>query len=143
MKNIRLKIKGTYLAERNTEEEQIELVTDGKMYQRGDVIYLTYDEGEMSGMKGCKTRLMLDGQTVRMTRRGTAVGIDTEIHFEKGERYNGYYDTPYGPVAMEVLTNELKSSVTPEGTGEVEIDYEVSLKGLAENRSRLKIEILQ
>lgn len=143
MKNIRLKIKGSYVTEGNTEEEQLELVTDGKMYQRGDVIYLTYDEGEMSGMEGCKTRLTLDGQTVRMTRRGTAVGIDTEIHFEKGERYNGYYDTPYGPVAMEVLTNDLKSSVTPEGTGEVEIDYEVSLKGLAENRSRLKIEILQ
>ncbi|MGI6721323.1 MAG: DUF1934 domain-containing protein [Anaerovoracaceae bacterium] len=142
MKKIRLKIKGTYIYE-DTEEDQMELVTEGKLYSYGDLIYLTYDESEMSGLKGCKTRLTLDGQTVSMTRRGSSVGIDTEIHFEKGKRYSGYYDTPYGPVEMEVLTNDLHNNVTAEGTGNVEIDYDVSLKGVSESRSRLNIEILQ
>ncbi|MEA4922339.1 MAG: DUF1934 domain-containing protein [Eubacteriaceae bacterium] len=142
MKEIRLKIKGSYIYE-SAEEDQVELITDGKLYKRGKIIYLTYDESEMSGMEGCKTRLTLEGQSVRMTRKGSAVDIDTEIHFEKGKRFTGYYDTPYGAVEMEVLTNDLTNNVTSEGSGSVSIDYNVSLKGLSEGRSRLNIEILQ
>jgi len=142
MKNIRLKITGAHIYE-EVEENQMELVTEGKFYQRAGNLYLTYDESEFSGMKGCKTRLTLKGNTVRMTRKGSAVGIDTEIHFEKGKRYSGFYDTPYGPVEMEVLTNELSNTVDFEDGGIVDIDYSISLKGLAEGRSRLNIEVTQ
>lgn len=123
------------------EENQVELVTEGKLYKRGGVIYLTYDESEFSGMEGCKTRLILDGDTICMTRKGTDVGINTEIHFQKGQRHSGYYDTPYGPIEMEVLTNELFSDVTGEEGGSIEIDYHISLKGLSEGRSRLNIQV--
>lgn len=138
MKDVTLKITGKHIHE-NVEEEQLELVTEGKLYQRGDNIYLTYDESEFSGMEGCRTRLTLSDNIVRMTRHGSAVGIDTEIRFEKGKRYNGFYDTPYGTVEMEVLTNELKNTVSAENGGEVDIDYSISLKGLTEGRSRLNI----
>lgn len=141
MKNITLKISGYHIYDNDSEENQLELVTEGKLYTRGTTIYLTYDESEFSGMVGCKTRLQLDEYGVRMTRRGSAVGIDTEIHFEKGHRYKGYYDTAYGPVEMEVLTNDLRNTVTKEGSGEVDIDYNISLKGLSEGRSRLNIEV--
>ena len=140
MKDVTLKITGKHIHE-NVEEEQLELVTEGKLYQRGDNIYLTYDESEFSGMEGCRTRLTLSDNIVRMTRHGSAVGIDTEIRFEKGKRYNGFYDTPYGTVEMEVLTNELKNTVSAEKGGEVEIDYSISLKGLTEGRSRLNIQV--
>ena len=120
MKNITLKIKGSYVYDEAHEEDQIELITEGKMYVKGDVIYLTYDESQLSGMDGCKTRLKLDGDSVSMTRKGSAVGIDTELRFEKGKRFSGYYDTPYGPMEMEVLTNELLSTVSAEGSGEID-----------------------
>ena len=92
-------------------------------------------------MDGCKTRLKLNGDSVSMTRKGSAVGIDTELRFEKGKRFSGYYDTPYGPMEMEVLTNELLSTVSAEGSGEITIDYNISLKGIAENRNLLAIEV--
>ncbi|MBQ9179621.1 MAG: DUF1934 domain-containing protein, partial [Firmicutes bacterium] len=104
MKDVTLKIVGTHIYD-NVEENQLELITEGKLYEHGDDIYLTSDESEFSGMEGCKTRLTLTGDVVSMTRQGSAVGIDTEIRFEKGKRYNGFYDTPYGTVEMEVLTN--------------------------------------
>jgi uncharacterized beta-barrel protein YwiB (DUF1934 family) len=78
-----------------------------------------------------------------MARHGSAVGIDIEIHFEKGKRYNGFYDTPFGTVEMEVLTNELINTVDPASGGVVDIDYNISLKGLTEGRSRLKVEVTQ
>ena len=140
MKDITLKIVGKHIYE-NVEEDQLELVTEGKLYNKDGRIYLTYDESEFTGLEGCRTRLTLEDGIVRMTRSGSAVGIDTEICFEKGKRCNGFYDTPYGTIAMEVLTNDLKSNVTPEGNGVIDIDYSISLKGLIEGRSRLNIEV--
>lgn len=140
MKDITLKINGAHIYD-NVEQEELEFVTEGKFHKKGDTFYLTYDESKLSGLEGCKTRLTLREGVVSMTRRGSSVGIDTEIRFEKGKRYTGLYDTEFGPVEMEVLTNELTNTVTPEGKGTVKIDYHISLKGFAEGRSKLNIEV--
>ena len=126
----------------NAEEEQLELITEGKLYEKGEAMYLIYDETELSGMPGCKTRLKLKDGTVKMRRVGKSVGIDTEIEFEQGKRYNGYYGTPYGAVELEVLTNRLENGIRPDGTGSLDIDYSVSLKGLTEGRNRLNIQFM-
>ncbi|MEG0292466.1 MAG: DUF1934 domain-containing protein [Anaerovoracaceae bacterium] len=141
MKDIMLKIVGLHVHD-NVEEEQMELVTEGKMYEKGGVIYLTYDESEFTGMVGYKTRLRVDSNTVKMTRIGKDMGALTEMCFEKGERYTSLYDTPYGPVEMELLTNDLTSDLSYDGEGKVMIDYSISLKGLTEGRSKLNIEIV-
>lgn len=140
MKEVMLKITGKHIYD-TTEEDQLELVTEGKLYNRGNSIYLTYDEGELSGMEGLKTRLSLKGDVVKMTRKGSAVGIDTELRFEKGRRYSGLYDTPYGPIEMEVVTNQLENSVTADGEGTINIDYSIALKGFSEGRAKLNIEV--
>jgi uncharacterized beta-barrel protein YwiB (DUF1934 family) len=141
MKDVTLKITGQHLHEGVEEEDKIEFITDGRLYNRNGTIYLLYDESEMSGLDGLKTRLTLKKDSVSMKRSGKAVGVDTEIRFSKGERFKGFYDTDFGPVEFEVLTNDLKNSVTGEGSGSVEIDYNISLKGLAEGRSRMNIEV--
>lgn len=141
MKDIMMKIIGTQL-NADMEEDQMEFITEGKLYQRGDSLYLLYDESEISGMPGCKTRLKLKDGTIKMKRIGEDVGIDTEIEFEKGKRYTGYYDTPFGAIEMEVLTNHIENSLTPEGTGVLDIDYHISLKGLAEGRNKLNIQLM-
>ena len=140
MKDVTLNIIGTHFYDEE-EGDRMEFVTEGKLYTRGNTIYLTYDESVLTGLEDCKTRLTLKGDSVRMTRRGSAIGIDTEMHFEKGQRYLGWYDTEFGPIEMELLCNDLKNSVTSDGNGSVEIDYEISLKGLSEGRSRLNIEV--
>lgn len=141
MKNIMMKIIGTQVTA-DLEEDQMEFITEGKLYQRGDALYLIYDETEISGMPGCRTRLKLKNGTVKMKRIGENVGIDTEIEFEQGKRYTGYYDTPFGAIEMEVLTNRIENSLTPEGTGTVDIDYHISLKGLVEGRNKLNIQLM-
>jgi len=140
MKPVVLTITGQHAYD-ETGDDAMEFVTEGKLYDRNGTIYLTYDESYLTGMPGIRTRLKLEPDKVHMTRRGKPVGIDTEIHFEKGKRYQGYYDTEFGPIEMEVLTNELINNVTMEDGGDVDIDYHISLKGLAEGRSRLKINV--
>ncbi|MCI8645593.1 MAG: DUF1934 domain-containing protein [Firmicutes bacterium] len=141
MKEVMMRIIGTQV-NANAEEEQLELITEGKLYEKGEAMYLIYDETELSGMPGCKTRLKLKDGTVKMRRVGKSVGIDTEIEFEQGKRYNGYYGTPYGAVELEVLTNRLENGIRPDGTGSLDIDYSVSLKGLTEGRNRLNIQFM-
>ena len=140
MKEVVLTITGTHAYD-ETGDDAMEFITEGMLYDRNGTIYLTYDESYLTGLEGCRTRLKLEPDKVRMTRKGRSIGIDTEIHFEKGKRYQGYYDTEFGPIEMEVLTNDLTNTVSFEEGGEVDIDYNISLKGLAEGRSRLKINV--
>jgi len=124
------------------EELQLEFVTEGKIYEKDETLYLVYEESEFSGMPGCKTRLEFTGDQIKMSRQGSGVELDTQIEFTKGKKYRGYYDTPYGAVEMEVLTNEIENTLSAEGKGSVNIDYNISLKGLAEGRNKLNIEVM-
>ena len=144
MKDIMLKIVGKQLYGLYEEEQHLEFVTEGKYFRVGDSVYLTYDESELSGMEGCTTSLEIKGDKILMKRYGDKLPFDTEIMFEKGKRFTGYYDTPFGAIEMEVLTNDIKNNIKlDEGVGSVNIDYNISLRGLSEGRSLLDIEILE
>ena len=54
MKEIMMKIIGTQM-NADMEEDKMEFITEGKLYQKGDSMYLLYDESEISGMPGCKS----------------------------------------------------------------------------------------
>lgn len=136
-----LKIIGKQF-ENGSEETSLEFMTEGKLYERGQALYLVYDETELSGMPGCQTRLKLSGNKVKLSRSGDEMPLDTEIEFEKGLHYQGLYETPFGPIEMEVLTNDVKNNICEDGTGSVDIDYHISLKGLSDARNRLNIEIM-
>lgn len=143
MKDIMLKIVGRQVTNDGTgdaEEQVMEFVTEGQLYQRNGSTYLMYKETELSGIEGCTTSLKISGDTVRMKRFGQILPIDTVMEFQKGKRYAGYYETPYGAVEMEILTNSVENRLEE---GVLDIDYAISLKGLTEARSRLNITILE
>ena len=145
MKDIMLKITGKTVrqdegSERN--EDIMEFVTEARMYERNGAVYLLYDETELSGIPGCRTRLRLRGDELQMKRFGENAGVGNEIKFEKGKRYNGLFDTPFGPIELEVLTNDLSGELTEAGKGQIDIDYSISLKGLHEGRNILNITLM-
>jgi len=144
MKDIMLKIIGKQLYSAE-EEEKVEFVTEGKFVEEMDgSISLMYDESDFSGMEGCTTSLRINGEKVLMQRHGALVPLDTEIEFEKGKRFTGYYNTPYGTIEMEVLTNDVVNRINRDkGNGSLNIDYHISLRGVSESRSRLDIEIME
>ena len=144
MKDIMLRIVGNQrhgMLDQD-ETETMELITEGRFVQKGDSLYLIYEESELSGIEGCTTSLKVTGGCVRMKRYGEEQGIRTAIEFEKGKKFSGYYDTPFGPIELEVLTNEITNELDPAGTGTLDIDCSVSLKGLMESRNLLRFEIM-
>ena len=75
-----------------------------------------------------------------MKRYGDMLPIDTVMEFQKGKRYEGMYETPYGAFQMEILTNSVDNRLHE---GVLDIDYAISLKGLVETHSQLNITILE
>lgn len=147
MKNIMLKIVGSQITHQSgldAEEDVLEFVTEGQLYEKGDALYLLYKESELSGFQGCTTTLKITGDKVRMKRFGEILPIDTVIEFEEGKRFEGYYDTPFGTIEMEVLTNTIDNRLLDDqqGKGSLAIDYHVSLRGLTEGRNKLNIQVL-
>ncbi len=140
MKDVTIKIVGKHVHD-NIDEEEMELVTEAQMFERNGVLYLIYDESEISGLEGMKTRLRLDGDSLKMTRTGGGDGA-SEMKFEKGKRFTNQYMTPMGPVEVEILTNDLINTMTYEEQGRVFVDYSISLSGLTEGRSKLDIEFM-
>ena len=141
MKEVMVKIRSMQTSA-DAGDDEMEFVTEAKLYKKNGALYLLYEESEFSGMPGCKTRLRLRDGEVQMKRFGEGAGVGNELRFEKGKKYSGIYDTPFGPIEIELLTNDVESSISEEGTGQVDIDYEVSLKGLLEGRNRLNITLM-
>lgn len=146
MKDIMLKITGKTVKQtkdKESHEDVIEFVTEGKLYRKGNTTYVSYMESELSGVEGCKTSLTISDGKVKMKRSGEPLGIPTVIEFEKGKRFKGLYDTPFGSIGMEVLTNSITTFNDKEdGKNHLSIDYNVSLRGVAESRNKLDIEIM-
>lgn len=141
MKDIMLKIIGKQFSG-DEAEEQMEFVTEGKLYEKNGATYLIYEESEFSGFPGCKTSLKLTGDTIRLKRIGDGTEYGMEIEFKKGQRFSSKYDTPYGPIGMEVLTDSVTNDLSPEGYGKIGVKYQVSLGGMAEGRNELNIEVI-
>ena len=141
MRDITIKITGKQVYE-NHEEDQMEFITDGKIYQRNNAVYMIYDESEVSGMEGCKTTLKLSGDTLRLKRIGEG-GSGSELYFEKNKRFCSTYDTPYGPMDIEVLTRSVDNDFDMETlSGIIAICYDVSLQGMAEGKNRIEIKVM-
>lgn len=142
MKDIMLKITGRQY-DGDKPLDKMEFVTEGKMYERDGATYLIYDESEFSGFPGCKTSLKLKGEHVRMKRIGEQLGDGTVMDFESGKRFTSTYETPYGNMDMEILTDRVLNNIDESGTGNVEVDYHVSLEGEVEGRNELRIEVTE
>ena len=145
MKDIMLRIIGNQLHGLDSKPDDVdsmELITEGRFAKKGDALYLMYEESELSGVHGFTTSLKITEGKVRMKRYEKEGGIQTAIEFEKGGKFTGWYETPFGAIEMEVLTNDIDNQLKPEGTGTLGIDCSVSLKGLLESRNLLRFEIM-
>ena len=146
MKDIMLRITGKTLSAypKNPDDPEnknstIEFLTHGQMASRGGITKILYDETDISGMAGCKTQIIISGQKLKMQRTGKDLPHGTTMEFEEGKRYKGLYETPYGSVTMEILTN----AVNVDNPEKISVDYSLSLQGILESRNALEIEVIQ
>ena len=116
----------------------MELTTAGKLYDKDGKDYLSYAEGDLSGMEKCNTTLKIspDG-IVTMMRHGQT---NTHMIFEKGKCHIGHYETPYGDFTISVTANDINVSLDENG-GNIDIDYIMDINNIARSRNGISLTV--
>ena len=107
--------------------EVTEFTTEGNWRDDGTHVYITYREGELSGMGRTTTVLSFDKKeqdVLTLTRSG---GVRTAMVFEKGKRHLSLYETPIMPFELALYTKTVENTLTENGA--LHLLYTVELKG--------------
>lgn len=121
-KNVIISVMGTQASE-DTDDNKLELVTEGRYYKKGETYYITYKESEVTGMEGTTTTLKVDKGVITLTRFGS---INTQFIFEQGQKHISYYDTALGAFTIAVLTHDMDVRMDDSG-GEIWVDYALEI----------------
>ena len=106
-------------------EEAVRLLTTGVLTGGREAWRIDYTETEPDSQAHDVT-LTLGKGVVTMERHGA---FATSMVFEKGCRFEGSYDTPYGALDMGVYATQVKYRVDDEDNGEVNLQYQLDLQG--------------
>lgn len=120
------------------ESDVIELITEGKYYEKNGKSYLLYDETEITGMEGTTTNIKISEDSVIMRRRGNVRSV---MEFQTGVRHTASYDTMYGSLNTELLTRAIDIEFKDREKLDLEINikYDVAVKGMFEGSNIMQI----
>jgi uncharacterized beta-barrel protein YwiB (DUF1934 family) len=136
-----IKLKITNKQRTLNEQEELEFFTEGKSKIEDGRLYLSYEESDDFGPTGETTGLVIDEESVIMSRSPNEEGDKTVFVFEKGKRYNSTFVTPFGTIPVEILTKDIEKALDEKGKGVLKVDYDICLAGGPETGHNLKIEI--
>lgn len=123
MKDVMITVKGIQAQPDGTDEDCIELLTEGKYFYDGENGAITYLESELTGFEGCITTFTISPEYVVMNRVGSGSG---DMVFDTGKRHQYYYETPAGNVTLGIDTLSIKNELGEDG-GDLEIHYLLDL----------------
>ena len=141
MSDVTLKVVGTQTS-LDGEENVIEMITQGKYYEKNGSIFLVYDESELSGMEGSTTTLKIDDDEERKVMMKRFGSNESKLIFEKGKRYKSIYRTMYGDMDMEVVTSQIILVKDEEGLKKLDLSYRISVAGDREMKNKLTVDII-
>lgn len=122
-KNVIISVKGSQSVDKK-DVNQLELVTEGRYYKKGNTYYVTYKESDLTGMEGTTTTLKIakDGK-VTLIRFGK---VNSQFVFEQGQRHISHYDTSFGNFTVGVFASSVDVNVDDHG-GKVCVDYQLDV----------------
>jgi uncharacterized beta-barrel protein YwiB (DUF1934 family) len=121
--DIILNVRGSHVED--GEEDSLELLTEGLLTRQDDTYVIEYDESEMSGMENTRTRVILEGDKVWLQRTGAT---ESRFEFNRSQRYEAVYETPYGPLQMSIMPTRVRSDITDSG-GRIGLEYVIQVGG--------------
>lgn len=135
-KDVIISIKGMQKYE-HADPDVIELITRGRLAQRGDNFTLTYQESELTGLEGTRTTIQVEGEQVTLLREG---GVNSQMVFQEGRRHMSMYNTPYGAIEIGINTSHLMTDLHDRG-GDIEIDYAIEVDHALAGRNIFQINV--
>lgn len=124
-KQVLLSVTGRSQAEDEQQPDTVRLLTTGTLTGEREAWRIDYTETQPDNQASDIT-LTLGGGVVTMQRAGV---FSTSMVFEKGRRFEGSYETPYGALDMGVYATQVKYQVDDGANGEVNLQYQLDLQG--------------
>ncbi len=121
--------------------ETTTLTTDCTVAEKGSRIEIEYEESEITGLEGSKTKVFFDKKTpslVSILREGN---VSTALVFEEGRRHLCVYETPYFPIELCVNTLSLENTLNYNG-GSMKAEYLVEMNGVLAEKTIITISIV-
>lgn len=133
-----LTIKGIADQE-DSDNQDMELMTVGKAYDENGLQCISYEESEISGMKGTTTTVKFNPSRVSVIRLGE---VNSIMEFEKGKTHAATYTTPFGEIDLDFVTdrvdikyNEKKQPV------HLKVNYSIKVDGMHNSDNSIDIKI--
>jgi len=115
-------------AQSNTEgqpEDTMRLITTGELIEKQDEVVIRYEESIDESEPPQKIEVTVRDGVITMSRKGT---YDANMVFQKGQRYESQYHTPFGDLDMALYCTRATFTIDKEG-GEMALQYQLDLGG--------------
>lgn len=138
-KEIMLKTYGTHYV--NGESDEIQMASEGVMYQSDNKICIEYSESTDFIGQDVTSLLEIEDEKIVLTRT-SGNEVVSIMEFVEGKRFERPYRVePMGDLTLEVLTNTINNNIEFEKGGYLELDYMVGIRQIGDSRNKLRFEI--
>lgn len=135
-KDVIISVKGVQV-DNDNDENTLELITEGKFYQKGNNYYISYKESEVTGMQGTTTTLKVGDGVVTLMRFGK---VNSQFVFQKGQKHISSYETENGNFTIGVYANQVDIDIDDKG-GEIRVGYQVEIANQSTGRNEFYMHI--
>lgn len=84
------------------QDNEVTLMTQGAYYNKDNKHYVFYEEQAEADGETVKNRICFDGTVFEMSKKGA---INSHMTFDADNITLTTYQTPYGPIQLEIITN--------------------------------------
>lgn len=137
MKDVMITVRSRQSQPDGSDEDSIELVTEGKYYHDDEKTVISYEESEITGFGGCTTTFSVYPDRIIMNRDGNG---SSDMIFDSERRHQYYYETPVGSMMLGVVTLSSKSQLHNSG-GSLEVHYLLDLDNKVFSRNSFVIDV--
>lgn len=106
------------------EPDRIELVTEGEMEYRDGGWDISYEESDLTGMKGVTTTFRVEPEKITLIRSGA---LRSQMVFSKDLVHESLYSMDFGALLIRVCATHLFFDLTPDG-GIIDLVYTIEIE---------------
>lgn len=116
-----LRGKQAYL---DQEPDVIELTTDGTMEYTNDGWDISYEESDLTGLKGVTTTFRVEPRKIILTRTGP---LNSQMVFQEGVFHDSLYQMEFGAMMITVCASKVEYDLTEAG-GTIDLTYGIEIE---------------
>lgn len=106
------------------EPEVIELVTEGELEKTADGWKLTYEESDLTGLKGVTTTFAISADQIILDRKGP---LCSQMIFQEGVFHESLYQMEFGALMITVCASKVRYDITEKG-GTIDLTYAIDVE---------------